>query len=813
MSQQPNNNEMFKADAAEVEQSSVSEQVEQAYIDYAMSVIGGRALPDVRDGLKPVQRRVLYKMYDLGVTSNKSHRKSSSIIGETMGDLHPHGDKAIYDALVRMSQDFSLGVPLVDGQGNFGSMDGDPPAAMRYTEARMSPISEDMMSDIDKDTVDFNSNYDNRLEEPSVLPASVPNLLINGASGIAVGMTTDIQPHNVGEVIDATIHKMKNPDCDFSDIMEYIEGPDFPTGAKIIGREGIRKAYKEGKGRITIRAKHKIEEDENRIIVTEIPYQKKKSSLVEKIADKINDGTLKELKDVRDESDRNGVRIVIEVKSTANIDVAENKLIESVLEQTMTMNHIALVDGQPKKLNIKQILDHYINHRRDVVRRRSEYELEEAEDRHHIVEGRLKALNDIDDIVETIRNSQSRKDAVQSLIDEYDFSKEQSDHITRMQLSSITGLKQEELKDEKDELESTIEELKEILNSEEELDNKIIEELNEMKSVHNHKRRTEIKEDYQSLNNEDLIPQEDIVVVLTDNNYIKRMPVNEFNTQNRGGKGVFGLYDDKDKIKKINVINTHDEILFFTSNGDVHNMKGYEIPQGSRQAHGTNIINLINIDNDENIESLETKTDIDNGYITIITEKGQVKRTDLDEFDNIWNPGLRCIELPDDDNIVECFVTNGETDLMIATNKGQIIRFNESEVRSTGRSSYGVRGIELEDNDYVSDATYITDDDDTVLTITDRGTGKLTDESEYRQQSRNGKGIQAMRNPDGDIVTVTRIPDLSENSTVLISSRDGKIVRIHTDNISKYGRSANGVNIMSLEENDRVTSLDYFVSE
>lgn len=796
--------ELFEADAAEIEQSAVSDQVEQAYIDYAMSVIGGRALPDVRDGLKPVQRRVLYKMHSLGVSSNSSHRKSSSIIGETMGDLHPHGDKAIYDSLVRMSQDFSLGVPLVDGQGNFGSMDGDPPAAMRYTEARMSPIAEDMLSDIDKDTVDFEPNYDNRLEEPAVLPSAVPNLLINGASGIAVGMTTDIQPHNVGEVIDATIHRMENPGCSIDELMEFVPGPDFPTGATIVGREGIRDAYQTGKGRITVRADYDVDYDENRIIITDIPYQRKKSRIVEKIAENIQDDTLTGVSDVRDESDRNGVRIVIDLKSNSNIDIVENKLIENVIEDTVTMNHIALVNGQPEKLRLDQMLDHYIDHRREVVRRRSEYELEEAEDRIHIVKGRLKALDDIENIVETIRNSTDRDEAVSQLIDGYDFSQDQAEHITRMRLSSITGMKQEELEEEKKELDVEIERLQHILNNAQALDQEIKDELEEMADTHNHERRTSIEEDYESVDNEDLIPQKDILIVLTEDNYIKRMSAETFDKQNRGGKGIYGLYDDEDSIQNVSVHNTHDKLLLLTSEGDVHEIKGYQIPESSRQAHGTNIVNIINVDVDENIEAIVRKPDeLEDKYLTMTTERGKAKRTEMTEFDDIWNPGLRAIGLPENDSIVGAHVTDGEHDLMVATEDGQVIRFAEDEVRSTGRSSYGVKAIELDD-DRVTDSTVINGSEE-VLTVTEEGKGKRTEITEYSRQSRNGKGVLAMRDPSSNIKSFSSIQD--NEGSVFISSAEGKIIRTDISEISTYGRTANGVILMDLEGDDSVTSV------
>lgn len=799
------NNELFTAQAADVEQVSIESQVEEAYIEYAMSVIGGRALPDVRDGLKPVQRRTLYKMYDMGITNRSSHRKSSSIIGETMGDLHPHGDKAIYDSLVRMSQDFSLGVPLVDGQGNFGSMDGDPPAAMRYTEARMSPMSEDILDDIDKETVDFVPNYDNRLEEPEVLPAALPNLLINGASGIAVGMTTDIQPHNVGEIIDATIHRMRNPNCTVLDLMDFVQGPDFPTGATIVGRQGIKNAYEDGKGKIRVRANYTVYRDQNQIVVTEIPYQKRKSKLVEQLAGYANDGTITGISDIRDESDRDGVHISIDVKSTANIDIVENKLIDNVFEKTISMNHIALVNGQPQRLNLPGLIDKYIEHRREVVQRRSEYLLNEAEERHHIVMGRLKALDDIDSVVETIRNSADRNDAISSLCEEYEFSKPQADHITRMQLSSLTGLKQDELRDERDELEITIEELEALLNDSTALDDQIIVELEEMKLEHNHERRTVIKEDYARVADEDLIPQKDVVIILTDDNYVKRIPADDFGVQKRGGKGVSGLYTDDDTIAQINVVNTHDSLLLFTDTGDVHELKGYEIPEASRQAHGTNIINLLELDNGEEIQAIEPRPDedIDEAYVTIATENGQVNRTEYNEFENIWNPGLRAIGLPEDDNIVNAYITYGDDDIMLATKKGKVIRFDEQDVRSTGRTAYGVYGIELTGDDSVAAMAVVHDDDDTAFTLTENGRGKRTSLSEYRVQARNGKGIKAMNKPDGDIAVFTTLP---ENGTLFVSSSEGKIIKIEIDDVSQYGRTANGLTVMKLNDEDSVTA-------
>ncbi len=802
----------FTADAAEVEEVSVEQQVEEAYIAYAMSVIGGRALPDVRDGLKPVQRRTLYKMHEMGVKNRSSHRKSSSIVGETMGDLHPHGDKAIYDSLVRMSQDFSLGVPLVDGQGNFGSMDGDPPAAQRYTEARMSKVAEDMLSDIDKNTVDFTPNYDDRLEEPDVLPSALPNLLINGASGIAVGMTTDIQPHNVGEVIDATIFRLKNPDCDVispvenedeEGLMDYIKGPDFPTGATIVGRSGIKDAYETGKGKIRVRADYTVYPEANQIVINEIPYQKKKSSLVETIANYANDGVISGISDIRDESDRDGVRIVVEVKTTANIDLVENKLIENALEETISMNHIALVDGQPQRLNLPALLDNYIEHRRNVVRRRTEYQLEEAEERYHIVQGRLKALDNIEDVVETIRESDDRNAAVEALRETFEFSEEQADHITRMQLSSITGLQQEELESESVELEDTIEYLTHLLNNSSKLDEEIIKELEEMKSKHDHERRTSITDDYARVDDEDLIPQEDILIVLTVDDYIKRLPIDEFGIQNRGGKGVYGLYDDKDKIAQIESVNTHDELLIVTSEGDVHHMKGYEIPEGSRQAHGTNIINLLEINSDEEIQAIVPRPESDeNKYLAMVTEQAQVKKTELSEFNSIWAPGVKGIGLPEEDNVVSAFITDGNNDIMLSTAQGKVIRFDEEDVRPTGRTSYGVNAIELQNDDFVTDGICVSEDTDTIFTLTETGRGKRTDASEYRTQARNGKGVMGMSDPDGEIRSLLA---LEESGTLTLSSEDGKVIRVDVEDVSTYGRIANGLRVMRLDDGDSVS--------
>ncbi len=796
------------AQALEVNKVAIENQIQESYIDYAMSVIVSRALPDVRDGMKPVHRRILYKMNELGLTNNKSHRKSSSVVGETMGDLHPHGDKAIYDALVRMAQDFSMWGPLVDGQGNFGSMDGDPPAAKRYTEARMSELGETMLTDLNKNTVDYRPNYDNRLEEPEVLPASFPNILVNGSSGIAVGMTTSIPPHNLTEVINATIYRIQNPDCSIDELMEHLPGPDFPTGANIVGREGIKTAYKTGNGRITVRANYEVQKDNNRIVVTEIPYQQRKDSLVQDIAEVANSDELSGIKGVRDESDREGVRIVIDVKSTANIDIIENRLIESCFEKTISMNHIALSDGQPQRMSLDTILDKYIEHRREVIRRKSQYDKEEKEDRLHIIEGRLKALNNIDDIVEIIRESENTKSAIQTIKNNYGLTEEQAKHITRMRLSSLTSLKRDELHDEKEKLTQEVRNLNSILNNSNVLDDELIVELENIEKEHGRDRKTRIIDDYNSVDDEDLIPEEDIIVTVTENNYVKRMNINKFRIQQRNGKGIIGFKGRDDTLSDISKINTHDRLLMFTDKGDVHELKGYEIPESTRQAHGTNAVNLLDIEKDEKIKSVVTVKDGQNtndNYVTISTKNGLVKRTSLDEFNNIWEPGIKAITLENDDQIVNVSITDGANEIMLASKNGKVIRFEESEVRDTGRSSKGVQGINLEKNDQVVSMATCSSEDE-LLTITKKGIGKRSDVDDYSLQSRKGKGTKGVREIDktGEISDICTVKDNNKNA--IIASCEGNIIRVDLSSISKYSRISNGLKVMNIEDDDYVVS-------
>jgi len=795
--------------ADQVKHVRIEDEMEQSYIDYAMSVIAGRALPDVRDGLKPVHRRILYAMHEMGVSSGSSHRKSSSIVGETMGDYHPHGDSAIYDTLVRMAQDFSMRYPLVDGQGNFGSMDGDPPAAMRYTEARMAPIAEELLADIEKDTVDFTSNYDDRLHEPDVLPSTVPSLLLNGSSGIAVGMSTNIPPHNLGELVDATTHLIENPDATVEDLMEHIKGPDFPTGGNIVGRDAIYSAYATGRGRLRVRAEYEVDREDGRIIISELPYQENKARVVERIADDVNEGKIEGISDLRDESDRNGVRIVVELKRGANVDVVENRLLDHHLESTFGVINLSLVDGQPKVLSLKETLQHYVDHRREVVRRRSEHDLQEAEDRAHILEGRLKALENVEDVVELIRNSEDRDDARAGLHERFDFSEDQAAHIVRMQLGSLTSMEATEIEDEYADVQDTIEYLQSVLDSSAKLDSVIVDELDEVKAEYDDDRRTSIIEDEGQVTHEDLIPEEDCVVVITEDDYIKRMPIAQFDPQNRGGKGIIGS-DPKegDRVSKVFRANSHDYLLCFTNQGQVYRLKTYEIPEMSRTARGKSAVNVLDLADGEEITAVVSTDDFEaDECITMVTRNGYVKRTCCDQFENILSTGIRAAKLEDGDELVDVDVTNGSGTLVIATEEGMTIRFDESEVRQMGRSARGVRSIDLQGEDRVAGMVAATDDDErALLTVTEHGYGKRTPLSEYRTQSRYGKGLIDIKTDErnGRVSTAKAVTD---DDHLVIMSEAGQIMRIRAGDISQVGRNTKGVTIMELDEGDAVASV------
>ncbi|MFD1686477.1 DNA gyrase subunit A [Halobellus litoreus] len=809
--------------AAEVETARIEQEMEQSYIDYAMSVIAGRALPDVRDGLKPVHRRILYAMHEAGVTARSSHRKSSSIVGETMGDYHPHGDSAIYDTLARMAQDFSMRYPLVDGQGNFGSVDGDPPAAMRYTEARMAPIAEELLEDIEMDTVDFQSNYDDRLEEPEVLPSAFPNLLVNGSSGIAVGMSTNIPPHNLGEVIDATVHLIEHPDATVEDLMEHVKGPDFPTGANIVGRNAIHKAYKTGRGRIRVRAEFEVEDDD-RIVITELPFQENKARLVERIADDVNEGKIEGIRDLRDESDRDGIRVVVELKRGANAEVVKNQLLEHHLESTFGVINLALVDGQPRVLTLKETLVEYLEHRREVVRRRSQSELEEKEDRAHILEGRLTALEHVDDVVEVIRNSASRDDAKAALRGEhvvevdgqplpsFDFSEAQADHIVAMQLGSLTAMEADEIKSEYEDVQARIERLEAILGDSDELDAVVRDELLEIKDEYDDDRRTSIIEDTGTVTHEDLIAEEDVVVVVTEDDYIKRMPLDTFRAQHRGGKGIIGTeLKEGDRVSSVYVASTHDYLLYFTNHGQVYQLKTYQVPEMSRTARGKSAVNLLDLDDGEEITAVVNTAEMESEeekFLTMTTRNGYIKRTSVEKFQNIRSTGIIATKLDEDDALADVEVTDGERDLILASRGGMAIRFAEDEVRAMGRSARGVRGIDLEDGDEVAALAAVDPDrHQWVLTVTENGYGKRTDIEQYRRQSRNGKGLIDIKTNDRN-GRVCELETVGPGDHLFVMSGEGQILRTPVEDLSTVGRNTMGVIVMELDAGDSVASVD-----
>ena len=799
-------------EARQVETVRIEDEMEQSYIDYAMSVIAGRALPSAKDGLKPVHRRILFAMHEAGITSRSGHRKSSSIVGETMGNYHPHGDQAIYDALVRMAQDFSMRYPLIDGQGNFGSLDNDPPAAMRYTEARMAPIAEELLNDIEKDTVDFHANYDDRLTEPEVLPSSFPNLLTNGSSGIAVGMSTDIPPHNLGEIIDATVALIDDPTLSVADLMEYVQGPDFPTGGTIVGFEPIRQAYETGRARLTVRAKYDVIEHESQndqIVVSEIPYQTNKARMIERIADDVNEGRIEGITDLRDESDRTGVRIVIEVSRDAVTDVVENQLLEHHFERTQSFICLALVDGQPRVLNLKEALEAYIDHRIEVVTRRSEFELEEASDRAHILEGRLHALEHVDDVIETIRDSADRAEAREALQASFDFSEAQAEHIVRMQLGSLTSLEIEEIETEYADLMDEIDRLETILGDESELRGVIIDELAEIKGRFGDERRTNIVEGGDRLMHADLIPKRDVLVVLTEENYIKRMDVDAFEAQGRGGKGIIGAdVKEGDRIRVLRRVHSHDRLLCFTDHGRVFDLTAFELPEMGRTARGRSTVNLLDLQSDERITQVLSADSLDEDhYVTLISKGGFIKRLRSSAFDNVLRTGIIACDLAEGDELIDAIVTDGSSDLLVSTQAGLLIRFSEDDVRPMGRTARGVRAVELSDGNEVTALMSATPGDDVdVLTITERGYGKRTPLAEYRRQSRYGKGLIDIKTVarNGPVVTARLV---RPGDDIVMMSRRGKIIRTRSDDISRSGRNTMGVTIMRVEPGDGVAAM------
>ena len=797
----------------DIQEIDIEESVKNSYLDYSMSVIIGRALPDARDGLKPVHRRILYAMNELNLTSRAAYKKSARIVGDVIGKYHPHGDSAVYEALVRMAQPFSMRLPLIDGQGNFGSVDGDSPAAMRYTEARMTSLAEELLRDIDKDTVDFIPNYDDTLTEPDVLPTRVPNLLLNGSSGIAVGMATNIPPHRLDELIDALVHLLDNPQASLEEIMHHIKGPDFPTGGIIFGKQGIYNAYKTGRGRIKVRAKTHIEKLKNReaIIIDEIPYQVNKARLIEQIAQLVREKQIDGISEIRDESDREGVRVVIELKKDVMSDIVLNNLYKSTqMEVTFGIILLAIINKEPKVFTLLELLHLFLNHRRTIVIRRTIYELEKAKARAHILEGLLKALDNIDEVIATIKASQDTPTARTNLMEKFDLTEIQANAILDMKLQRLTGLEREKLENEYKELMEKIEYLQSVLRSEAKLNEIIKEELLEIKDKFSTPRLTEIVEDYDEIDIEDLIPNEPMVVTITHRGYIKRVPLKQYEKQKRGGKGKTAIttYED-DFIEDFFISHTHDTLMFVTDRGQLYWLKVYKIPEAGRTAKGKAVVNLLQLEADEKIKAIIPTTDFsEDKSLAFFTKNGIVKRTNLAEFSNIRSRGVRAITLDESDELVTAKIIKPETKwLFIITKKGMCIRFPVDNVRLMGRSARGVTGIRFkQDSDIVVGAETIKSEEQELLTVSERGIGKRTEASEYREQTRGGKGVIAMKltPKTGNVVGVVTV---EENKDLMVLTSSGKMIRVDMESIRKAGRNTSGVMIVRLESGDKVISI------
>ena len=793
----------------------LEEELQKSFISYAMAVIISRALPDVRDGLKPVHRRILYSMHELGMTHDKPYRKSARIVGDVLGKYHPHGDTAVYDAMVRLAQDFSTRCLLIDGQGNFGSVDGDGAAAMRYTEARLSRAATELIMDLDKETVDFYPNFDESLMQPEVLPARFPNLLVNGSGGIAVGMATNIPPHNIGEVIDGVVHMIDNPDCTIEELMQHIKGPDFPTGATIMGLSGIRAAYMTGRGRIVARAKTEIEEMPNnrqRIVVSEIPYQVNKAKLVEKIAEMVHDKRIDGISDLRDESDRDGMRIVIELKRDATAQIVLNMLYKHTqMQDTFGVIMLALVDGVPRVLNLKQVLYYYLEHQKEVITRRTRFELNRAEARAHIVEGLLKAIDIIDEVIHTIRSSSTIPIARQRLIDELGFSEKQAQAIVDMRLGRLTGLERNRLQEEYDELQKTIAYLRSVLESEAMVLEIIRKEILNIRDRYADERRTEIAQVAGEIDIADLIDEEEMVVTLTHFNYIKRQTSDNYRAQHRGGKGITALTTrEEDFVERIFVCSTHTNILFFTNMGRVFKLVCYQIPEAGRTARGSAIVNLLQLAGGEKVTAtVAVDSAQEAGYLVMATKQGMIKKTALAEFLNIRQNGLIAMLLRDDDELIKVSLTDGSDELLLGTRQGMAIRFSEEHerggLRTMGRATMGVRSMDLNPGDEVV-AMDIVAEDKLVLAITQNGYGKRTPIEEYRLQSRHGKGIKAMNLTDRTGLLAGQLL-VSQDEDIMMISDDGTIIRTEVNEISEQGRSTQGVRLMRVGEGSQVVAI------
>lgn len=794
---------------------NLEDEMKNSYIDYAMSVIVMRALPDVRDGLKPVHRRILYAMQEAGMGSNKPYKKSARIVGEVLGKYHPHGDSSVYDAIVRMAQDFSCRYVLADGHGNFGSIDGDSAAAMRYTEVRMSKIAELMLQDIDKQTVDFAPNYDESLKEPTVLPSKIPNLLVNGSSGIAVGMATNIPPHNLTEVIDGVLQMIDNPDITIEELMQTIKGPDFPTGAMIMGRDGIISAYKTGRGAIKMRACTEISTLPNgkpRITVTQLPYQVNKARLVERIAELVRNKTIEGITDLNDESDRKGMSIVIDLRRDANAEVILNQLYQHTqLQETFGVIMLALVDGHPRILNLKQVLHYYIKHQEDVIRRRTQYELTKAQARAHILEGLTIALDHLDPIIETIRKSPNGETAKEVLMSDYTLTEKQAQAILDLRLQRLTGLEREKIETEYLEVLSYIDNLNEILADEHKILNIIKEELSAVKAKFGDARRTQITDDTSDVDLADLIAEETVVITLTHNNYIKRIPLTTYRNQKRGGRGVTGMgTKEEDYVENMIITSTHNTILFFTNKGLVYQLKGYEIPESGRTAKGTAIVNLLPLAKDESITAIiPIEKFADDKYLFMATRNGIVKKTVLSAYDtNRKKTGLIAISLKDDDELISVKLTDGNRYIIIGTRDGMSISFNEQDVRPMGRNAHGVIGIKLKGDDKVIDMDNLRKNCE-VLTVTENGYGKRTPTEEYRAQSRGGIGLINIKVTEktGFVVGVKVV---NENQEFMLISTEGIVIRSNINEVSVINRNTQGVKVMNMDDNDKVAAVAAF---
>ncbi|MCY1038811.1 DNA gyrase subunit A [Staphylococcus nepalensis] len=807
---------MAELPESRINERNITNEMRESFLDYAMSVIVSRALPDVRDGLKPVHRRILYGLHEQGMTPDKSYKKSARIVGDVMGKYHPHGDSSIYEAMVRMAQDFSYRYPLIDGQGNFGSMDGDGAAAMRYTEARMSKITLEMLRDINKDTIDFVDNYDGNEREPSVLPSRFPNLLVNGASGIAVGMATNIPPHNLTEVINGVLSLSYNPDITIAELMEDIQGPDFPTAGIILGRSGVRRAFETGRGSVQMRARAEIEErggGRQRIVVTEVPYQVNKARMIEKIAELARDKKIEGITDLRDETSlRTGVRVVIDIRKDANASVVLNNLYKQTpLQTSFGVNMIALVNGRPRLINLKEALVEYLEHQKVVVRRRTEYNLKKAQDRAHILEGLRIALDHIDEIIRVIRESDTDKVAMASLQEQFKLTERQAQAILDMRLRRLTGLERDKIESEYNELIAYIDELKAILADEEKLLQLVRDELIDVRERFGDERKTEIQlGGLDNIEDEDLIPEEQIVITLSHNNYIKRLPVSTYRAQHRGGRGVQGMQTlEEDFVSQLVTLSTHDHVLFFTNKGRVYKLKGYEVPELSRQSKGIPVVNAIELDNDETISTMIAVKDLESeeDYLVFATLNGIVKRSALSNFSHINKNGKIAIGFKEDDELIAVRLTDGDEDILIGTSHGSLIRFNETALRPLGRTAAGVKGITLRDGDSVIglDVTKAETDDE-ILVVTENGYGKRTPVSEYRLSNRGGKGIKTatITERNGKVVCITSVEGKED---LMIVTNAGVIIRIGVEDISQNGRAAQGVRLIKLNEDQFVSTV------